>query len=237
MISDCPTAGRACKSCRLRRRHACRYSLKCARVSWFQSRRLKPLLAKIDMKRPRDIQQRHAESTDRYTKYANIERWLKINLARVQDLGLDRSSPKEILDLGCGAGFFLFAAKKFGHSGIGLDVDDFPLSNELVDLLQVERKVWRIKAFELLPDLGRKFDLITGFSTAFNRNEDESRGWNVSEWTFLLDDLGRRLQPNGKMFFDINSGKTKKYLSAEVRDLFLSRGASVKGERILFAPS
>jgi len=203
-------------------------------VSWFQSLRLKPLLAKIDMERLREIQQRHATSTDRYSKYADVERWLKINLARVQDLDLHRSRPKEILDLGCGAGFFLFAAQQFGHSGVGLDVDDFPLSNELVDLLRVERKAWRIKAFEPLPDLGRKFDLITGFSTAFNRNEDESRGWNVSEWTFLLDDLDRRFKPNGKMFFDINSGKTKKYFPAEVRDLFLSRGASVKGEKVLF---
>jgi SAM-dependent methyltransferase len=207
------------------------------RAKFFSSLRLKPLLARIDMERLREIQQRHATSTHRYSKYADVERWLKINLARVEDLGLDHSSPKEILDLGCGAGFFLFAAKHFGHSGIGLDVDDFPLSNELVDLLQVERKVWRIRAFEPLPDLGGRFDLITGFSTAFNRNEDESRGWDVSEWTFLLDDLDRRLKPNGKIFFEINSGKTKKYFPAEVRDLFLQRGANVQGENVLFAPS
>ena len=186
------------------------------------------------MERLHDIQKRYATSTERYAKYADIERWLKINLARVQDLDLDRSSPKEILDLGCGAGFFLFASKRFGHSGIGLDVDDFPLSNELVDLLQVDRKVWRIKAFELLPDLGRKFDWITGFSTAFNRSEDESRGWDVSEWTFLLDDLDRRLKPNGKIFFEINSGKTKRYFPPEVRNLFLQRGANVDGEKVLF---
>ena len=202
----------------------------------FGSRKLKPLLAKIDMERLRDIQKRYASSNDRYSKYANLERWLKINLARVEDLDLHRSSPKEILDLGCGAGFFLFAAKRFGHSGIGLDVDDFAVPNEFVDLLQVNRKVWRIKAFEPLPDLGRKFDLITGFSTAFNRNEDESHGWGTAEWTFLLDDLEGRLKPGGKMFFDINSGKSKKYFPPEVRDLFLQRGASVKGEFVLFAP-
>ncbi len=204
------------------------------RAKFFSSIRLKPLLAKIDRERLREIQQRHAASTDRYSKYADVERWLKINLARVEDLDLHRSSPKEILDLGCGAGFFLFAANQFGHSGIGLDVDDFPLSNELVDLFRVDRKVWRIRAFEPLPDLGKEFDWITGFSTAFNRNEDESRGWDVSEWTFLLDDLDRRLKPGGKIFFEINSGKTKKYFPAEVRDLFLRRGASVKGENVFF---
>jgi len=205
-----------------------------AHVNWFHSLRLKPFLAKIDMERLREIQQRYASSSARYTKYADVERWLKINLARVHELGLDRSSPKEILDLGCGGGFFLFLAKQFGHSGVGLDVDDFPLSNELVDLLQVKRIVWRIKPFEPPPDLGRKFDWITGFSTAFNRNEDESRGWGPDEWTYLLNDLQRRLEPGGKIFFEINSGKTKKYFPPKVRDLFLQRGATVKGEDIFF---
>ena len=45
---------------------------------------------------------------DMDSKYADVEHWLKINLPRVRDLKLDRSPPKQILDLGCGAGFFLF---------------------------------------------------------------------------------------------------------------------------------
>jgi SAM-dependent methyltransferase len=132
---------------------------------------VRALLDKIDISRLREIQKRHASSTDRYAKYAEIERWLKINVARARDLELDRAAPQTILDLGCGAGFFLFVAKQFGHSGLGLDVDDFPVPNELIDLFRVERKVWRIRAFQPLPDLGRKFDLITAFSTAFNRND------------------------------------------------------------------
>jgi SAM-dependent methyltransferase len=201
-------------------------------VRFFGRARIEPLLAKIDNQRLREIQRRYAGSSDRYAKYADIEHWLKINLPRVQDLKLDRSSPEQILDLGCGAGFFLFLAKQFGHSCVGVDVGDFPLSNELIELFGIERVTWRIRAFQQLPDFGRKFDLITAFSAAFNRTEDESRGWKEEEWEFFLDDLDRHLKPGGEILLEINSGKDKRYFPVEIRELFLKRGARVDGERV-----
>ena len=152
----------------------------------------------------------------------------------MRDLKLERSPPKNILDLGCGAGFFLFLAKQFGHRCIGVDVGDFPLSNELIDLFGVERVTEKIRAFQPLPDFGRKFDLITAFSGAFNRSEDESRGWNIEEWNFFLDDLDRHRAAGGQILLEINSGKDERYFPAEIRDLFLTRGARVDGERVRF---
>jgi SAM-dependent methyltransferase len=201
-------------------------------VRFFRRARIEPFLAKIDNQRLREIQRRHAGSSDRYAKYADVEHWLKINLPRVQELELDRSPPKQILDLGCGAGFFLFLAKQFGHKCVGLDLGDFPLSNELIELFGLERVTWRIRAFQPLPEFGRKFYLITGFSAAFNRSEDESRGWNPEEWRFFLDDLDRYLQPGGEILLEINSGKDKRFFPAEVRELFLARGGRVEGERV-----
>ena len=203
-------------------------------MSFFRRARIEPFIAKIDIERLREIQRRYAGLTDRYAKYADVERWLKINLPRLRELKLDRSPPKQILDLGCGGGFFLFLAKQFGHSGLGLDVDDFPLSNELIDLFGIKRVTSRIRAFQPLPDFGRKFDLITAFSAAFNRNENESRGWNIEEWKFFLDDLDRHLAPGGRIFLEINSGKDKRYFPADIRELFLKRGARVSGERVYF---
>jgi SAM-dependent methyltransferase len=191
-------------------------------------------LAKIDSKRLHEIQQRHAHSTERYTKYADVEHWLAINLPRVEELKLDRSVPKQILDLGCGAGFFLFLVKHFGHSGVGVDVGDYPLSNELIELFGVERLTWRIQAFEPLPDFGRQFDLITAFSAAFNRNQDETRGWTTDEWQFFLNDLDRHRKPGGQILLEINSGKDKGYYPAEVREFFLKRGGRVDRERVYF---
>jgi 2-polyprenyl-3-methyl-5-hydroxy-6-metoxy-1,4-benzoquinol methylase len=74
-------------------------------VKFFGRNRIEPFLDKIDNQRLREIQRRYANSSDRYAKYADVEHWLKINLPRVQELKLDRSPPKEVLDLGCGAGF------------------------------------------------------------------------------------------------------------------------------------
>ncbi len=95
---------------------------------------LGPMLAEIDRERAREIQQRYANSTAGYAKYANIEPWLRLNRERVQDLKLHRAAPKRVLDLGCGGGFFLFILKHLGHSVLGLDVERVALFTELLFL-------------------------------------------------------------------------------------------------------
>ena len=195
---------------------------------------LQPLFASVDQQRLREIQQRYASSPVEYAKYANVERWLQMNRERVQDLKLHRSAPKRVLDLGCGGGFFLFILKRFGHSVLGLDVDQFPLFTELLDLFDVRRVVWRIKAFEPLPDLGQKFDWITAFSINFNLHYPEERLWGPAEWDSFLRDLQRHLAPGGRIFFALNPTFGRDYYTPELRDFFLSRGASVERERIFF---
>src|SRR5216110_1650350 len=104
---------------------------------------LGPMLAQIDRERAREIQQRYANSTAGYAKYANIEAWLQLNRERVQDLKLHRSAPKRVLDLGCGGGFFLVILKKLGHSVLGLDIDQATLLKELLEVFGVPRTVFR----------------------------------------------------------------------------------------------
>ena len=157
-----------------------------------------------------------------------------MNRERVQDLKLHRSAPKRVLDLGCGGGFFLFILKRLGHSVLGLDVDQFPLFAELLDLFDVRGVVWRIKAFEPLPNLGEKFDWITAFSINFNLHYPGERLWGPAEWDSFLRDLQRHLAPSGRIFFALNPTFGRDYYTPELRDFFLSRGASVERERIFF---
>jgi hypothetical protein len=42
------------------------------------------------------------------------------------------------------------------------------------------------------------------------------------------------LKPGGKVFLEINSGKSKRYYPPEVRELFVSRGASLERENVYF---
>ena len=195
---------------------------------------LGPMLAKIDHDRAREIQQRYANSTAGYAKYANIEPWLRLNRERVQDLNLQRSAPKRVLDLGCGGGFFLFILKNLGHSVLGVDIERVVLFTELLALFEVPRVVWKISAFEPLPDLGQKFDWITAFSVNFNLYHPGKKRWGTAEWDFFLRDLQAHLTPGGKVFFGLNPLYNGDYYSPELRDLFLSRGANIERERIFF---
>lgn len=196
--------------------------------------RLPPLLAQIDQSRLREIQKQYASSSLNYAKYADVERWLKRHVKHIQDLQLHRSPPREILDLGCGGGFFLFVGKQFGHTVVGLDIDEFPLFRELLTLFEVPRTVWMIQPFQALPDFDHKFDWITAFSTRFNRDREDRNVWHVPEWNYFLDNLQRHLKPGGKVFLEINSGKSKLYYPPEVRKLFASRGASLERENVYF---
>jgi SAM-dependent methyltransferase len=197
---------------------------------------LGPLFDKIDQKKLAALQARHASSTEHYAKYADVKRWLRLNIRRAQDLKLHRSPPRAVLDLGCGGGFFLFILQQLGHSSLGLDIDEFPLFTELLDLFHVERRVWAIRRHEALPDLGQRFDWVTAFSIDFNRESKREWWWGPPEWAFFLDDLKRHLNPGGRIFLGLNPKGDGEYYTPELREFLVSRGASVERENILFPP-
>src|ERR1043166_885790 len=120
---------------------------------------LEPIYRRIDQAKLAAIQAQYAGSKEHYAKYADVRRWLRLNIIRAQDLKLHRCPPKSVLDLGCGGGFFLFVLQQIGPRCLGLDIDEFPLFTHLLDFFHVERGVGAIRPFEPLPDLGRKFDL------------------------------------------------------------------------------
>src|SRR5215471_16849976 len=124
--------------------------------------------------------------------------------------------------------------KNLGHSGIGLDIDRSPLFGELLELFGVRRVVYKIDAFEPLPDLGQQFDWITAFSTNFYLYHPAKKHWGTAEWDFFLRDLQHHLAPGGKIFFGLNPSYNGGYYTPEIRDLFLNRGADVERERIFF---
>lgn len=217
------------------------------RRAWRKLRRtlhpvaMAPLLAKIDQDRLGALQTKLASLPPdapvlwrHYAKYLEVEKRLTINVERAQDLNLDRLPPQQILDLGCGGGFFLFVARDLGHEGLGLDLAGVPVFDAVIDLLHVERKVHRVTAFESLPDLGRKFDLITAFATAFQGSKEDSWRWGAAEWDFFLNDLRSRLNPGGRIFLDLNAAYDGRYYTPEILQVFVRRGARVERGKILF---
>src|SRR3954465_11144512 len=193
------------------------------------------IYGRIDHAKLAAIQAEYAGSKEHYAKYADVRRWLRLNIIRAQDLKRHRCPPKSVLDLGCGGGFFLFVLQQLGHQCLGLAIDGFPLFRQLLDLFQVGHPVWTIQPFEPLPDLGRKFDLVTAFSIDFNRISKEDWWWGPEQWAFFLDDVKRHLNPGGRIFLGLNpGGPSKEFYTPELLEFFLSRGAWVERENVLF---
>ncbi len=218
------------------------------RRSWRRIRRIlhpvrmAPLLAKIDQDRLRALRAEHGsplpsapESWRHYAKYLDLEKGLRLNTRRLQDFNLHRAAPQEILDIGCGAGFFLFVAQAFGHHGLGLDIGGIPVFDGLIDLLGVERKIYRVEAFAPLPDFGRKFDLITAFATAFHGSREDSWRWGAKEWEFFITDLKRTLKPGGRIFFELNAAYDGRYYTPEILDVFRRQGGVIERGNVLFS--
>ena len=170
-----------------------------------------------------------------WPKYVDARRWLRLNVRRAQDLRLNiRRFPLQILDLGSGGGYFLLVARYLGHSGLGLDIDDPPMYEDMFQVFGLERVIWRIEAFQELPELNKRFDLVTGFSICFNGHKTKDL-WTPKEWGFLLNDLKSRfLKPNGEIFLGMNPEPGDVYYTPELKAFFLHHGAQIDRAKVWF---
>jgi SAM-dependent methyltransferase len=162
-------------------------------------------------------------------RFEDIVYWIEINIERAQDLWLDRSSPLRILDLGSGAGYFLYVCKHFGHDVLGFDTDREPLFTATIELLNVPRVVGRIDRQTPLPELGKKFDLVTAHRICFHRIGKVRDGieWSAADWEFFVEDIRSRfLNENGRLLLDFNPRPDgSSFFTTGLRDFFSSRGA------------
>jgi len=168
-----------------------------------------------------------------WPKYLDLDRWIGINIRRIRQVELDLARPKRILDLGCGAGYFLYIAQLLGHSGLGLDMDRLSMFREVTRLLGVRRVVQQIEAFRPLPDFGQKFHLITAFMICFNNHKMPDL-WKVAEWEFFLDDLVKHLTPRGRVWLELNQEYDGSFYTPELKEFFQKRGARISEQKVIF---
>ena len=167
-----------------------------------------------------------------WPKYLDLDRWIGVNIRRIRQLELDLARPKQILDLGCGAGYFLYIAQLLGHSGVGLDMDRLPMFREITRLLGVRRVVQRIQAFHPLPNFGQKFDVVTAFMICFNNHKMPGL-WGVAEWEFFLDDLAKHLKPRGRIWLELNQEYDETFYTPELKEFFQQRGAKIDEQKVI----
>ena len=82
--------------------------------------------------------------------------------------------PRDVLDLGCGAGYFMVVCRALGARTVGLDRKNDQVFNQLIELFGLDRIGRRIRPLVKLPDFKRRFDLITGFMVCFNFPTNET---------------------------------------------------------------
>src|SRR5437879_873462 len=193
------------------------------------------VIKSIDARRFEEIRRKHAveDPGDAPPKYLDLEHWIRINLQRVRELELDYEPPSRILDLGCGAGYFLYINKLLGHEILELDLDDLPMFRELTELLQIPRTIARIETFQPLPKFDRKFDLITAYLICFNYHKSDKL-WGPAEWDYFLSDAASHLAPNGRLWLELNREYDGSYYTPELKQFFERRGAEVQSYRVIF---
>lgn len=208
---------------------------------WEHSTRLlhpvsaKKILATVDREEMRKLREQYPyrPGSPRINRFEDADYWVAVNVERAQDLWLDRTPPLRILDLGCGAGFFLYICRLFGHDALGLDTDDEPLFRGTTELLKVRRVISRIERRVLLPDLDQKFELVTAHRVCFHRLGRGANGepieWSTEDWTFFIDDIRTRfLEPDGRLLLDFNPRRDgSSFFTPELRTFFLSQGARI----------
>jgi SAM-dependent methyltransferase len=198
----------------------------------------KPFIDAIDRDAFNAIKKRYFNPNDAVSpkKYLNLENWMRTNVKRIRDLRLKKAPPRlRILDIGCGSGYFLHIANCLGHDVLGMDLDREPIFRETIALLGIERTIHRIEPFQVLPDTGAPFDLITAHMTRFNWHNDGTP-WGPKEWEFFLNDLVSRLTPNGRLQFDLNALPDERHMEPELKQFFLSKGARIDRRRIHLKP-
>jgi SAM-dependent methyltransferase len=192
-----------------------------ARVYHYRSLKLGGLAARVranaDLKRIHRLEREMAGVLERdptcAAKYTDYTFWIPFNVARIGGLSLHRASPLRMLDIGCGPGYFLAAARACGHECYGIDAPPSILSDvekrvysELLAALNCNAQVspLLIERYVAMNLPLRQLDLITAFWICFNRHCQPDE-WGVAEWQFFVTDALSHLRDGGTLHLELNA--------------------------------
>jgi SAM-dependent methyltransferase len=166
-------------------------------------------------------------------KFLDVRTFLTTTLLRAYRLGLHSSQPLSVLDVGTGVGYFPFICEHYGHSAIAIDRDGNRVFEDVTRWLGVDRRSCEIKAGTALPQLGKRFDLVTAFMVNFDRFSERGYApWGVSEWEFFLKDIvENHLRSGGRLVLQLNPHT---HSQKDVLRYFSNRGAIITNDWVEF---
>lgn len=139
-------------------------------------------------------------------KYLDLDRFLRDSAIRPFALGLfPDGRPLRVLDVGSGPGYFLSMCRELGHEVVGVDLDDEPLYNDLIEIQALTRIVHTVTPDAPLPQLEGQVDLVTAFGVTFSFTAGPGGGsWSVVEWMRAIDAFVAVLAPGGRVVIHFN---------------------------------
>ena len=92
------------------------------------------MVRRLESKGFERIRSKYANPDDKkgWPKYVDAGHRLELAIKQARSVHLDRRKPLRVLDIGSGAGYFLFVCKQLGHSVMGLDLDWPPMYAEII---------------------------------------------------------------------------------------------------------
>lgn len=163
------------------------------------------------------LQHRFRDEPYQIRKYLNLVFWAHHKFSQLDRFGCGAgSTPKRILDIGCGPGHLGLVARHFGHTVVGIDqpFEEPHLYTELCRFFGIEKVPHQVRAGARLPYLG-KFDVITATMVEF----DLDPVWQLEHWCYLLDDMRSMLVTGGQIYVTLTSAEER---PREVWDHFTS---------------
>jgi len=186
------------------------------------------IMATWDQARFDDLYRKHWNYFQRThdSKFLDARHWVRDSVDRYYLYGLDTLAPGcRVLDIGCGAGYFLAVARHFGHHVVGLDVPDNDIFNDVIDYFGIDRFEHRIESGVPLPELGQQFDVATAFMTSFNKLPG-GNPWDAPDWLFFLNDLRQYLVDGGMVVIKFNvNHRIRRYYPPTAKRAMLAMAA------------
>ena len=148
-------------------------------------------------------------------KYTNYSQQLARALKNYISINKIFKDYEDILDLGCGVGYFLYVNKFFKKRITGIDwlkanayygrdsINFIKKYNKILNIKPINYKI--VKNFR--PNIKKKFDLITAFSANFDgdyRNRYKFVPWNFDNYKSFFDKIEKYLTPDGKFLIKFN---------------------------------
>lgn len=193
---------------------------------------------RIDLEAAEKLQEKWAPAFSEFDrtgpyKYADLPFWIAHKVRMAIQIGVHKSAPLQILDIGMGAGHFGAVCQALGHKVVGTDIVE-PIYDDICELLKVERRIEPSARRKPLPDMGRKFDLVTIIWQVFHIMEYLPNGdrvhWTPEDWGFLFDDLiANHLKADGRIYVQLNPNISAE---GEAFDAALVSWCEARGARV-----